>query len=137
MGFISFPEIRILTSEGVSDIDDCCHLPLFAHDNPFDQATTVIGNNSYPGFARPQPTDQIAVLLAESRGGVPDLWFQKVIDNNYSSGLRFFTRCADLSDIADSDGGPVRSVLFYSSDDAEHFAALVEDPAMDSDAVVS
>jgi hypothetical protein len=108
-GSMLFPDIRIRTQEGVSEIDDCRNLPDFAHQDPFAQANAVISGCSYPGFRRPEPTDEIAVLIAESRGVVPHLWFEKVIEANYEAGLRFFARCTDLSDLADSDGGIVRS----------------------------
>jgi len=53
-GSLLFPDIRILTSEGVSEIDDCRHLSGFARDNPFAQASAVISGASYAGFARPE-----------------------------------------------------------------------------------
>jgi hypothetical protein len=131
-GSMLFPDIRILTQEGVSEIDDCRHLPDFQHDHPFTQANAVISGCSYPGFQRPEPTDHIAVLIAESRGGVPHQWFQKVIEANYEAGLRFFARCTDLSDLADSDGDIVPSTVFYTSDGAKHYAALTEEPVRES-----
>jgi hypothetical protein len=127
-GSMLFPDIRILTQEGVSEIDDCRHLPDFGHEDPFAQANVVISECSYQGFRRPEPSDEIAVMIAESRGGVPHQWFEKVIEANYEAGLRFFARCTDLSDLADSDGDIVRSTVFYSSDDDEHYAALTEEP---------
>lgn len=136
-GSMLFPDIRILTEEGVSEIDDCRNLPGFAHENPFAQANAVISERSYPGFRRPEPTDQIAVLIGESRGGVPHQWFEKVIEANYAAGLRFFARCTDLGDLAYSEGEMVRSVVFYSSDDHEHFAALTEEPMREGDLELS
>lgn len=76
-GSMLFPDIRILTQEGVSEFDDCRHLPDFAHEHPFAQANAVISECSYTGFRRPERTDHIAVLIAESRGGVPHQWFEK------------------------------------------------------------
>lgn len=38
-GALLFPEMRILTADGISDIGDCRYLSWFAHNNPFDQAT--------------------------------------------------------------------------------------------------
>src|SRR5262249_34245651 len=95
----------------------------------------MIGRETYPGFRRPEPTDYIAVLLAESRGGVPHLWFQKVIEGNYDAGLRFFAIGFDLGDLAYSDGEVGRCAIFYSSDDAEHFAALTKEPELRLDTV--
>jgi hypothetical protein len=69
-GSMLFPDIRILTQEGVSEIDDCRNLPDFKHDHPFAQANAVISGCEYPGFRRPERSDEIAVLIAESRGGV-------------------------------------------------------------------
>lgn len=127
-GSMLFSDIRILTQEGVSEIDDCHHLPDFKHEHPFTQANAVISECEYPGFRRPERSDEIAVLIAESRGGVPHQWFEKVIEANYEAGLRFFARCTDLSDLADSDGDIVRSTVFYSKDDDGHYAALTEEP---------
>jgi hypothetical protein len=71
-------------------------------------------------------------LIAESRGGVPNKWFEKAIEANYEAGLRFFARCTDLSDLADSDGDIVPSTVFYTSDGAKHYAALTEEPMRES-----
>lgn len=136
-GSMLFPDIRILTKEGVSEIGDCRNLPDFAHQDPFAQANVVISECGYPGFRRPEPTDQIAVLIAESRGGVPHQWFEKVIEANYAAGLRFFARCTDLGDLAYSEGEMVRSTVFYSGDDHEHFAALTEEPMREGDLELS
>jgi hypothetical protein len=125
-GAMLFPDMRILTAEGISEIDDCRDLSEFAHGNPFDQANAVISDFSCPGFTRPKSTDHMAVILAESRGGVPHKWFEKVIEGNYPSGLRFVARCFDLGDVGD-DGEIGRSAIFYSSDETPHYVGLIED----------
>lgn len=133
-GAMLFPDMRILTSEGVSEINDCRYLSQFAYANPFDQADAVINESSCPGFTRPGSPDHIAVLLAESRGGVPHKWFEKVIEDNYPSGLRFFARCFDLGDIPYTDGEIERSAIFYSSDEAPHYVGLIEEPVPETTA---
>jgi hypothetical protein len=115
-GFL-FPEMRIMTQTGISNVGDTTCLPDFAMDTVQEQAQLLYSiPGDCPGFAAPRIDDAVAVIMAESRCAPPHYWIKAVVDKYYNQGLRFFMLCQDTGEESD---GEAHVDVFYSSGRAE------------------
>jgi len=104
-------DMRILTRAGRIDVCEHYGLPQFGV-NSIDEGIAALSCEKQPGFVPPNPTENMASIIGESRGGIPAHFFVALIDEYYDAGLRFFFRAYDHAEA--SMAGSTDGRLFYS-----------------------